>query len=71
MAVSNKFIDLPSGTAAPAQDAAATPSCPKCGSKKATTAAKRPTANSYWRCLHCGEVWNPALLSAPRQWWQR
>jgi ribosomal protein L37AE/L43A len=72
VAGSNKFIDLPStSTGAPAQSADAAPACPKCRSKNSTTAAKRPTANSYWRCLQCGEVWNPALLSAPRQWWQR
>src|SRR5436190_792485 len=44
--------------------------CPKCHSKDTTTAAKRPSANSYWRCLKCGEVWNPAH-SVARQWWQR
>ena len=36
------------------------PTCRKCGSKETTSAAKRPTANSYWRCLNCGDVWNPA-----------
>ena len=48
------------------------PMCPKCRSTETSSAAKRPTANSYWRCLKCGDVWNPALLSdAPKQWWRR
>jgi ribosomal protein L37AE/L43A len=47
------------------------PRCPKCRSTETSSAAKRPTANSYWRCLKCGDVWNPALLSEPKRWWQR
>lgn len=48
------------------------PSCPKCQSIKTVSAAKRPTADSYWRCLGCGEVWNPSLLpGGPPKWWQR
>ena len=47
------------------------PRCPKCRSTDTSSAAKRPTANSYWRCLKCGDVWNPALLSEPKRWWQR
>jgi hypothetical protein len=46
------------------------PACPKCQSPDACSAAKRPTANSYWRCLRCGEVWNPSLMMgfSQRQW---
>jgi ribosomal protein L37AE/L43A len=51
-------------------DAGGQQACPKCRSKETATAAKKPTANSYWRCLKCGEVWNPSLAGA-RQWWQR
>ena len=40
------------------------PRCPQCGSADTTSAAKRPTAASYWRCLGCGEVWSPAQLSS-------
>lgn len=47
------------------------PRCPKCRSTETSSAAKRPTANSYWRCLKCGDVWNPALLAEPKRWWQR
>ena len=41
---------------------AAPPVCPQCQSRDTSSAAKRPTAASYWRCLRCGEVWNPSLL---------
>jgi len=30
-------------------------SCPSCGSSSIASAAKRPTAASYWRCVGCGE----------------
>ena len=33
-------------------------SCPKCQSTSITTSAKRPVAESYWRCESCGEIWN-------------
>ena len=47
------------------------PVCPKCQSPDTCSASKRPTSDSYWRCLRCGDVWNPSLLvGAPsqRQW---
>lgn len=34
--------------------------CPACQSASIMTNAKRPDANSYWRCESCGEVWNVA-----------
>ena len=33
-------------------------SCPKCQATSITTTAKRPVAESYWRCESCGEIWN-------------
>ena len=32
--------------------------CPKCRSLEVTTVSKVVTAESYWRCSGCGEVWN-------------
>ncbi len=55
---SNKFI--PDSTEPTTANVYRPPACRKCGSKDTTSAAKRPTANSYWRCLQCGDVWNPA-----------
>jgi transposase-like protein len=71
VAAPKNFLDQ-SGSAPKAAALNAPPSCPKCGSKDTSSAAKRPTAQSYWRCLGCGEVWNPSLLADPRRgWWQR
>lgn len=48
------------------------PSCPKCLSPDTCSASKRPSADSYWRCLRCGDVWNPSLLfGAPQRQWHR
>lgn len=46
------------------------PACPKCQSPDACSSSKRPTLNSYWRCLRCGEVWNPSLMVgfSQRRW---
>jgi predicted Zn finger-like uncharacterized protein len=33
-------------------------SCPACRSSSIVTTAKKPDADSYWRCTTCGEVWN-------------
>jgi transposase-like protein len=32
--------------------------CPKCRSKDVSTVSKVVSAESYWRCGGCGEVWN-------------
>jgi len=32
--------------------------CPKCRSQEVTTVSKVVSAESYWRCGGCGEVWN-------------
>jgi transposase-like protein len=63
MANSDRF--LTDNAAAVPHAAYPPPSCPKCGSRDTSSAAKRPTAASYWRCLNCGGVWSPAYASAP------
>jgi hypothetical protein len=52
------------------QQLAVPPACPKCQAADACSAAKRPTLDSYWRCLRCGEVWNPSLIVgfSQRRW---
>jgi hypothetical protein len=64
-----RFLEHPSD-AADRQRLAMPPACPKCQSQDACSAAKQPTANSYWRCLRCGEVWNPSLVIgfSQRRW---
>ena len=44
--------------------------CPACTSASIASTAKIPDANSYWRCLLCGEIWNPARRAThvPRRW---
>ena len=32
--------------------------CPACHSVNVTTTSKTITAETYWRCSRCGEVWN-------------
>jgi len=32
--------------------------CPFCRSSSIVTKAKSPDADSYWRCMTCGEIWN-------------
>jgi transposase-like protein len=34
------------------------PGCPACRSLDVTTTSKTVDAESYWRCLGCGNVWN-------------
>lgn len=73
MAKSDRFINL---TPRPSSEpASATEPCPKCRSKNTLSAAKRPTSDSYWRCLDCGDVWSPALMVGTKkggpEWWQR
>ena len=41
----------PEGTATPGR-------CPVCRSEDVTTTSKVVSAESYWRCCGCGEVWN-------------
>jgi predicted Zn finger-like uncharacterized protein len=51
-----RFLD--SRTDLPDAPGALPTSCPKCQSASITTTAKRPVAESYWRCESCGEIWN-------------
>jgi transposase-like protein len=41
--------------------------CPFCRSNKVTQSGKTVSTETYWRCLDCGEVWNPARDAALRQ----
>lgn len=52
-----------------ADDAPLPDKCPSCGSSSIVTTGKAPTADSYWRCNGCGEVWNAGRRSttAPRK----
>ncbi len=43
---------------APGRTNERSPVCPACTSPSVTTTAKRPGADTYWRCEECGEVWN-------------
>jgi predicted Zn finger-like uncharacterized protein len=47
-------------------------SCPACTSDSIVSTTKIPNANSYWRCLACGEVWSPARrMSHHTERWRR
>jgi ribosomal protein L37AE/L43A len=37
--------------------------CPGCGSTEVKTSSKVITADCYWRCERCGEVWNAGRRS--------
>jgi predicted Zn finger-like uncharacterized protein len=60
--------------AADVQPAAKAPaSCPSCQSLSIVTTAKSPDADSYWRCIACGDVWNDSRRQVARdrgrKWW--
>ena len=43
----------------------ATPAaCPACRASIVTTTSKTVSAETYWRCVSCGEVWNVARRDA-------
>ena len=48
----------PTADSAPPADTAPPTSCPSCGGHSLVTTSKVPSAESYWRCDTCGEVWN-------------
>ena len=48
------------------RDATAPAACPACGSGHIQTTSKTIDASSYWRCQHCGEVWNVLRRDAGR-----
>jgi transposase-like protein len=41
------------------------PGCPACRSPDVTTTSKTVDAESYWRCLGCGNVWNVRRQRTP------
>ena len=56
-----------SSSPSPPSPAAVIPtSCPACQSSTIVTTAKSPDADSYWRCEHCGEVWNASRSQTDR-----
>jgi len=40
--------------------------CPACRSSDIKTTSKTVSAETYWRCMKCGEVWNVARRGARR-----
>ena len=50
----------------PSPEAVIPTSCPACQSSTIVTTAKSPDADSYWRCEHCGEVWNASRSQTDR-----
>jgi uncharacterized Zn finger protein len=43
----------------PAEEPVSAPArCPVCGAPDVKTTSKVITAETYWRCESCGEVWN-------------
>lgn len=53
----SRWNSSPTSPTPPAVFAAPT-QCPSCGGQSLVTTAKVPSAESYWRCDGCGEVWN-------------
>ena len=47
------------------------PACPQCKSAETVTTSKKPDADSYWRCTHCGLVWNGGRWKHRQPWGQR
>lgn len=48
-------IARPGGLLTPAR-------CPSCRSRDLVTTSKVVTADTYWRCCGCGDVWNAGRL---------
>lgn len=53
----NPRADTMSQPATP-EDAAPPARCPACRSQDVKTTSKVASADAYWRCGECGEVWN-------------
>lgn len=52
----------------PEVEVTAPTACPSCKSVDVTTTAgKAITAESYWRCMACGEMWNHSRHRPDRQ----
>lgn len=47
-----------------AQPFTAPETCPTCRSSSILTTSKTPDAESYWRCVRCGDVWNDSRRRA-------
>jgi hypothetical protein len=41
--------------------------CPACAGLDVTTSSKATDEAPYWRCLSCGEIWNPVRLGVANQ----
>ena len=50
----------------PGEPIAAPSACPACRSADITTTSKVVAADTYWRCVACGEVWNVTRREASR-----
>jgi transposase-like protein len=44
----------------PAEDPPAPMQCPVCRSQDVKTTSPKASADAYWRCMACGEMWNVA-----------
>jgi len=42
--------------------------CPFCKGSDVTTKSKVVTSSTYWRCVACGQIWNPARLMPEWKW---
>jgi len=55
----------------PVDEAPLRPSqCPACASPKVTTTTKVVTADTYWRCEACGEIWNAGRRRAASRYFR-
>jgi transposase-like protein len=59
--------DRPTGGQSQAVEVIAPSACPACRSSDIKTTSKIVTAQAYWRCVACGEVWNVRRRGATRQ----
>jgi len=50
---------------APKTQVSAPTACPFCRSKDLKTTSKVINESTYWRCVTCGEIWNPGRLQPP------
>jgi transposase-like protein len=60
------YYEKDTGRNHPDEPLAAPSRCPACGSPDVKTTSKSVTAESYWRCVSCGEVWNVARRTESR-----
>jgi transcription elongation factor Elf1 len=42
--------------------------CPFCRSLDLSTTSKAISAETYWRCAKCGQIWNQSRLLASRRY---